>query len=60
MDEKIRGTLELADRVAAQGMVAVEMHALELGLHLGFTEILRRLVGTPLEDEGWTAGFWPR
>ncbi len=52
MDEKSAELMELADRVAGQGMVAVEMHALELGLHLGFPDILRRLVGTPLDDEG--------
>ncbi|MGW6175029.1 LuxR C-terminal-related transcriptional regulator [Arthrobacter sp. NPDC055138] len=52
MDEKSAELMGLADRVADQGMAAVEMHALELGLHLGFPDLLRRLVDTPPDDEG--------
>ncbi|MET1155904.1 MAG: helix-turn-helix transcriptional regulator [Arthrobacter sp.] len=52
LTEKSAELMELADRVAAQGMVAVEMHAVELGLYLGFPDMLHRLVDTPPDDEG--------
>ncbi len=52
MDDNSSELMELADRVAGQGMVAVEVHALELGLHLGIPDILRSLLDTPLDIEG--------